>query len=195
MTRQPRHGAHARTAMPRTLLAIVALLLLVAACGDSTEVATEPADADAGVGPEEPQDAAAAEEEESDAGFHSTGAWIGGYDKLPDEFPQEFPLPDDYEIVSNASVKEDAGLVLTLRLAVPGSEEEQVAFYEEFVHAEFQDVEVADHGTSFGWTFDKGLGFERGFVDVSENHGEGGTDSSEFPVMLFIELSEQASSE
>lgn len=116
-----------------------------------------------------------------------------GY-SLPDDFPEQIPLPEDYLIVRNSSGNwEPSGREIALNIALPGSVEGWAETYRTALQSEFQSVEFREDRSGLRWRF-HGHGFEHAILYLNDNQGDldrGLTDSSHLPVMLSIMLTER----
>lgn len=167
------HPTSDRGASPvyRSLVVGVALFAL-SACSSSDEPVTDPV--------ENASEAKA--ENTADSKF-----------TLPDFFPVQIPLPDDYLIVRNSSLRTDEhGREIELNIALPGSLEEWQETYQSALQAEFQDIEFREHRGNLQWRF-HGHGFEYAVLYLGDNEGHldrGSTDSTHLPVLLSLKMVE-----
>lgn len=113
---------------------------------------------------------------------------------LPDFFPEQIPLPEDYIIVRNSSdVWDEIGQSVEMNIALPGTIEEWKETYHDVLMREFEDVTFEESSfTGLQWRF-HGHGFTSGLLALNENEGHldlGSTDSSHLPVMLSLKMDE-----
>lgn len=112
---------------------------------------------------------------------------------LPDFFPKQIPLPDDYIVVRNGSrVSGQFGREVEMNIALPGTIEEWVETYEEVLMSEFEDVKFQEDRNSLQWRF-HGHGFDYGVLYLNENQGHldrGKIDSGHLPVILTLKMTE-----
>lgn len=115
---------------------------------------------------------------------------------LPDDFPEQIPLPEDYLIVRNSSGNwEPTGREIALNIALPGSVEEWARTYQAALENEFEAVEVQKDNSGLRWRF-HGHGFEYAILYLNDNQGyldRGSTDSTHLPVMLSLKMNERRS--
>ena len=132
-------------------------------------------------------------EQESSQPETSTQITEPAGDNLPDLFPKQIPLPDDYIVVRNSSrVYDQFGQMIEMNIALPGSIEEWAETYEEVLMREFKDVNFQEVRNSLQWRF-YGQGFDSGILVLNENQGHldrGSMDSSHLPVLLSLKLTE-----
>ena len=119
---------------------------------------------------------------------------------LPDDFPDDFPLPEGYMIVRVSEGDLDSmGRYIEVNIAVDGSVEESIDYFDEALRNVYGEVEANPAEGSFdshSFEFRPGGGFEVGRLLVDENDGSldmGDNDSSDLPVLLFIGLEERES--
>lgn len=113
---------------------------------------------------------------------------------LPDDFPEQISLPEEYLIVRNSSGNwEPTGREIALNIALPGTLEEWAQTYQSALENEFEAVEFREDRSGLRWRF-HGHGFEHAILYLNDNQGDldrGSTDSSHLPVMLSIMLTER----
>ncbi|QBI20154.1 hypothetical protein ER308_11665 [Egibacter rhizosphaerae] len=187
-----------------------ALALLLAACGNMVESLTERAvgealsddeqdvdiDFDEGVtvtGEDGEQSEVSFDEESGELSFSGEdGEMTLGGGELPDEFPDEFPLPEGAEVLGQQTQRDDDGLSLSVQLAVDAPFEETAGPLRDEVEAAGWDVDEGE-GHDAGETLEldgqavegpeadvyalAGHGFDDGvlvILDVSDDEGDSG---------------------
>jgi len=168
----PTSEAHRQTSPALRSAVLVALLLTIAACS-SGETTSEEERA-------EPESKASTSESR-------TGA-------LPEGFPEQIPLSNDYIIVRDSSrTTEETGREISLNIALPGSLEEWKPSYQSALQNAFQSVEFRESNDSLQWRF-HGHGFEYAVLYLNDNQGyldRGAIDSSHLPVMMTLNMMER----
>lgn len=151
---------------------MVAAIILLAACSSDDQEDNSPQDA---------PDAAAS----NSASTRFT---------LPNDFPEQIPLPEGYLIVRNSSGDwEPTGREIALNIALPGSVDEWAKTYQAAIESEFEAVEFREDSSGLRWRF-HGHGFEHAILYLNDNQGyldRGSTDSTHLPVMLSLQLTER----
>ncbi|WP_147307586.1 hypothetical protein [Wenzhouxiangella sediminis] len=115
---------------------------------------------------------------------------------LPDDFPEQIPLPETYLIVRNSTgTSELSGREIALNVALPGTIEEWKRTYDAALREGFEAVEFDENISGLRWRF-RGRGFEYAILYLNDNQGyldRGSTDSTHLPVMLSLQLTERRS--
>lgn len=163
---------HCQTSPAWRSAVVTALLLAIAACSSDDPI-SEP-------GKSEPKPKASTMESR-------TGA-------LPEGFPEQIPLPDDYIIVRDSSrMAEETGREIAMNIALSGRLEEWKTFFQAALDREFHNVDFRETHNSLQWRF-HGHGFEYAVVYLNDNKGyldRGSTDSTHLPVMLTLNMMER----
>lgn len=112
---------------------------------------------------------------------------------LPDFFPEQIPLADEYVIVRNESrISERHGRDIAMNIALPGTIDQWRARYEAVLEQDFEGIELIEDHASLQWRF-HGQGFDYGVLYLNENRGyldRGEIDSTHLPVMLTLTMTE-----
>lgn len=112
---------------------------------------------------------------------------------LPEFFPEQITLPDQYLIVRNESrISQQHGRDIAMNIALPGSVAEWRERYEAVLEQNFTDIEFIEDHASLQWRF-RGQGFDYGVLYLNANRGyldRGQIDSTHLPVMLTLTMTE-----
>lgn len=203
-TSQRRRSTGRSSCRLRHAITVLVLLLGATACADALDLVMGAEDETPQAegttqepsGTEGPAEATAPEATAPEPAEEQTGgdSGTGNERVLPAEFPEAFPLPDEYMIVRmEVGEYEEVGLAMAFNIATDGTVEEWSEFYDEALRAEFNDVQVRDDLQDDPWQF-QGHGFENAWLYVSGNLGipdMEGNDSSHLPVMLTISFDER----
>ena len=126
---------------------------------------------------------------------YTTTADTGSGPSLPDYFPEAIPLPDEYIVLRNDSLRDGSrGTEIGLNIALPGGVDEWLETYGAALEQNFDNIELTEDPSSRSWRFQfQGQGFEVGDLYLNPNRGyldRGDIDSSHLPVILTINMAE-----
>jgi len=204
-SRHPVRGNRTPTGQVTALGVALLLAFGLAACGADDDDATtitsdaegitavddEPTadDADgevAGGDAAEPEDATGDAEANGSADASPTGP------QIPAAMPTAIPIPDDHVLLRSEDANYDhSGDFIGVNLVISGTVEERREYYRAALEEAYGEVEVIEAQGVIGEHFRfQGDWFELGEVHVAENEGGLDADPGEWPVLVFISLSE-----